>query len=365
MRADGTAVTFLVSPVDPRNIVVFDDDAMAEQIALAAPRAAAELAGVDVDAVAAAAAARSGGLGANSIQQRSEDVLSKLTAQQFALLATEVGMVAAPPYMVPALIALAAHACGRVARLARQNLALAIGYNAVPRARARFFDLAERGAIRAAEAALRDVLRPGRSRRFVSDDQAAPTIGMQIDCTLLAVIRESPKRLGGAPAAAWAAAAPRLDALLKELGESADSDDSDDLSDGDRHQLRWVVERGRKALALLVQWAPKARQAAEDAAWCHGGTRCSWSIEDGGDSIVEVVPPPMQRCCASCGRTPANGARLHRCRGCGAFTGVMYCDNACARGHWLWGGHRAVCEPVSAQLRELKKAADLVLGSMT
>ncbi|KIY95184.1 hypothetical protein MNEG_12778, partial [Monoraphidium neglectum] len=56
--------------------------------------------------------------------------------------------------------------------------------------------------------------------------------------------------------------------------------------------------------------------------------------------------PSPSGACAVCGKTPADGAQLRRCAGCGRTTGVMYCGDACCRHHWVRMAHRQQCEAV-------------------
>ena len=107
-------------------------------------------------------------------------------------------------------------------------------------------------------------------------------------------------------------------------------------------------------LPLVKKWRALARDSAirRQAACC----AAAW---DSGGSLPAML---KRRRCAACGRTPADGARLHRCRGCGPLTAVMYCGNACAREHWVRGGHRKVCEPASAQLDAARGGGGAVHG---
>ena len=99
---------------------------------------------------------------------------------------------------------------------------------------------------------------------------------------------------------------------------------------------------------------------------------------------IKVAAPFGERRCAACGAARAGGSsgsgagaaagggatsaggagattsaggvgkdtlRLTRCRGCGDITRVRYCGAACARDHWVRGGHRAQCEAAQEALR--------------
>ena len=82
---------------------------------------------------------------------------------------------------------------------------------------------------------------------------------------------------------------------------------------------------------------------------------------DGDEAGGSATTTSQWRCCAACGRTRAGGARLRRCRGCGALTGIMYCCDACAREHWVRRGHRGVCGQASRQLKALQEMAASLL----
>ena len=336
--------------------------AAAEHFALAAPRAAAERAGVDVAAVAAAARAAAAADEPQPSQSvRADTAANLLITLKNALvpdpnapLALEPELPGAPPYFLPALAALAAHSDGDgdLGRSALQLLSQIVSRAIVPRATLRFFDLGARGGLVGVEAALRDVVAQPTSKDGDSPLDGVGTamaVFLLIFATLGAVLHHSPKRLGGAAGAAWAAAAARLKAYAEAATESVKTLPPSIFDAKARAEADQSLDAALAALTLVAEWAPKARQAAATAAAASAAQSGAGGGGDNGSSTAET----RKRCCAACGRTRADGARLHRCRGCGAFTGVMYCGAACAREHWVRGGHRKVCEPAAAQLREL------------
>ena len=369
-------------------------EAAAAWFALPAPRAAAELAGFDVDAIAAAAADCGDSASTKpgpAERKQVAYVLLDLVANRQVLLAQQPDalLAAAPPCLVPALVALMAHDDPLFASRASSILLFIVNRELVPRAGRRFFELADRGALRGVEAELQraEARLRAASVATASEIGTATHPAALIAHTLALLLGVWPKRLGSGAAAAWAAAAPRLDALVAEVARGIDNVPRVFLDDATRAKMGKNVHDARVVLATLLEWQPKARQAAAHAArgdagsgssgggtsrssnsssdgsgssGCGGsdsgassaGSSGSGSSSDGGGN---GVVPLLRRCCAACGRAPADGARLHRCRGCGPLTGVMYCGKACAREHWVRHGHRSVCEPASAQLRELRE----------
>ena len=283
--------------------------------------------------------------------------------------------------IVPALVALCAHHDAEIARAAaRMGLAVALSR---AEAAARLFELGARGAIRGVAAELSWVeheLAAGGAagrRPRAAVEEAVAAAGIAASACEAALV-EQPKLLGAPAAEAWAAAAPlllpRLASVQRALEQAAaaggSGDDGNGSGSGTLSSWQWRDGRkfscadvvtmhasAAKALQLLAEWVPRARRIAQEArsSGAAGPGGCSSGGGGGGET--------PRRCCAVCGRSrAADGARLRRCRGCGAFTGVMYCGDACAREHWVRRGHRRVCEPASAQLAALKKQAAALGG---
>ena len=328
----------------------------AAHLAACAPRAAALEAGAPVGA--ARRSAEPPGLCAV--------LLTMLThmALNHTLFAPEAGDLAAQ--LVPTLVALLALPDADGARIAAALGAQVAA--AVPAAALQFFRLGGRGLLRGVEALLARVERAlgrrakGQRSLAGSPDAWSPAVLVATSCQAALAAK---RQLLAAPCAApWAAAAPRLlprlAAVLELLERRAAAPGGGGY--GGANTLN-EVRTATAALQLLAAWLPRARRMAEAAHQSSGAAGSGRSSSSGssggsgnGSGSISVVA--LRRCCAACGRNPADGARLHRCRGCGPFTGVMYCDNACAREHWVRRGHRTVCEPVAEQLILMQQQSD-------
>ena len=329
---------------------------VAVRLAACAPLAAALEAGVDIAAAAAAAAA------AGDNKALRDELLSLLyqilgslernTASGLDPRSREAGALA--DVVVPVLVALLAHPSAATARSAAAA-ALVAGIK-LPAAAAVLFRCGGRGVLRAAEALLSQAARKlegGTDSEQLGDGRAdARTAAAMVTVACQAAIMAEAQLLTTPVAEPWAAAAPRLAPRFRStqrlIHQAAAAGGDDNGADCRPMELPVAAE----ALELIAAWVPRARRVAAEAAQsgCAAGPAGfdGSSNGAGGDSDVAAAP---RRCCAACGCTPADGARLHRCRGCGAFTGVMYCGDACAREHWVRRGHRKVCEPASAQVR--------------
>ena len=344
----------------------------AARLAACAPRAAALAAGVD--AAAAGFVGSASGFG-KANQRLCENLISALLCliNHTTMFSRAAADLVAPT--APALVAALALPDARSA----WALAAAAAVR-TPEAGLRLFKLGGRGVLRSVDIQLLRLereLEGGAGAVPALEDARLSTWNAAVvdDAACKAVVSRKPRLLAAPEAEPWAAAAPRLGARLlavQRLLEPAaaaeaaaaaaeaaaageDGGNADD--DGDRRgsnssdatiKLVATVKTSKAGLDLLAAWVPRARRVAEAAA--------QRQDSDGGGT------PAQRRCCAACGRTRADGARLHRCRGCGPLTGVMYCSAACAREHWVRRGHRKVCEPASAQLKQLQQEADEVHG---
>ena len=340
--------------------------AIAEVAALSAPREAAERAGVDVGAVAAAAMDSTWRRAAPDVRAQLLKNLLQFLLHARRVLEGDAEAPPTPPYLAPALVALAACGDGDASVLALQNLGHIVMRSLVPRADVLFFDLAARGAAAGVGAALKAALErlcvdPGQNDWHPA--RVALTTCMLLSRALCGALGRSPKRAGGAAAAAWVAAAPRLRQHVQLLEERVRRLPDYARMPGPVDRLAAELGKVRETLELLTQWAAAAARSYGGAGSGGGsggggsggqndggGSGGGGGKSDGGSGGGAVAPLHL-RCCAACGRTRADGAQLYRCRGCGALTGVMYCGAACAREHWVRGGHRKVCEPASAQLQ--------------
>ena len=334
--------------------------AAGEVFALSVPSAAARLAGVDVDAVAAAAGRRPAlVIPAGVLHALLHAMTNVVRAAERGAPRQSALAAAMPPCYLPALVALAAHGDPELSAGAAKHLCqIAANAALVPRAFLCFFDCAAPGGhgLRGVEAALQKAtarLRTKALRNARTHAAAVTALILFVCVTLQMMLRKSPKRLGGAAAAAWVVAAPQLEAIAAQAVGSVKILPPSAIDSQERAQADSNLAILKAGLALLVKWAARAQQVAASAT--QGGADAMSSSSGQGGA------PVQQRCCAACGRARADGARLHRCRGCGALTGVMYCGDACARAHWVRGGHRKVCEPASAELKELRQ----VMGALS
>ena len=325
------------------------------RLAACAPRAAALEAGI------------SGGGGGGGGAPRSASLCSALLAvlSKFldgTLSRPERGSREAAEFArgVPVLVALIAHPEASIARAAAVGVSTAA--IKIPAAAAVLFRCGGRGVLRAAEALLarvgHEMVRGARGEALHLAMSEAWSVAALINAACEAVVSNKPQLLTTPHADPWAAAAPRLapgltaaDALLARAEPTAEG--GFPSWTGRMPQMDLRIAAG--ALKLVAAWVPRARRISETAQ-SGGAAGPAGGFGGGGhhsgDGSGEAAAP--RRCCAACGLTPADGARLHRCRGCGAFTGVMYCGNACAREHWVRRGHRKVCEPASAQVKAFK-----------
>ena len=340
------------------------------RLAACAPRAAALEAGVDVVAVRCYACGN--GLGTGLVG------FFTIVAHHGILFGHGGRELA--PLLVPTLAALLAHPESDVAlgtvRLLAVLCATQGRLGAVTHCSVQLFELGGRGVIRGIERQLASVARElsdsgaNGSRRQRATENAILASALAFYACDAAL--SGKRQLLTAPAAeAWVAAAPRLVAQIagaqrgvEQAGAAAAGAGGVDnwLRSGAGSMFgtgNWLRSGAGSMfgtdvakLRLVAAWVPKARRIAETA-------RSSGAAGPGGGGGGEA---PLERCCAACGRSrAADGARLRRCRGCGAFTGVMYCGDACAREHWVRRGHRRVCEPASAQLRSLKEEVEAVM----
>ena len=298
--------------------------------------------------------------------------------------------------LAPALVALLSHAdLGTAGKAACAATLLARLRAAATRPRVlgarRFFDLGGRGLLRGVRAQLawaRRELEAGRRGGEPHNGPAATALyaAALVNTPCLALLACEPKRLCAPSAGAWAAAAPtlvkemeRVARLLERHEAAAGAGGGRGSGSGGGGGGSWMhnFEEGDvipeeaepamelkvaiRALQLIEAWVPEARRATE-AARRSGAAGPGWgggTCDGGGGG----GPPPQQRRrCAACGRTRADGARLRRCRGCGALTGVMYCGAECAREHWVRRGHRRVCEPAARRLGNLRRDVGVIAG---
>ena len=333
----------------------------AARLAACAPRAAALEAGVD------AGAAR-GFAGRPGMCWPLLALLTRLSLSD-ALFSDEAARP--PAQLVPAIVAAFAL---RDADIAESAAALAAhAADSSPAAALQLFTRGDRGALRGVEAALalaeRDMKALAAGKRpWKKCCGAVWWTAALVTAACEAGLTMRPQLLASPGAAAWAAAAPwlaaRLAALLRAIEPAAAAVIAVGNPDADDDSGRCMVRKAGRlrqagsALQLLWAWVPKVQRAVE-AAQRSGpaGPSCG-----SGGASCGVGVAALPRCCAACGRTPADGARLHRCRGCGPLTGVMYCGNACAREHWVRRGHRKVCEPAGALLAQLEEEVEKVFG---
>ena len=336
-------------------------DLAAARLAACAPRAAAREAGVD-------AGAGRGFPGHAALCEPLIDVLISVARHSCLLAPGPLVPQLAPllRLLVPTLVALFVHPDAEAACVAARHAAAAAFSH--PLAASRLFRLGGRGVLPAVEARLSLAARElsgggalsGRAQAATDDAMTAAGITSEACRTVLTT---ELKLLTTPAAEAWATAAPRLLPRLASVQRSFEQAAA--AGGGDFSTWRWpdgrpfsfadiasVHASATRALRVLSAWVPRARRIAETA-------RSSGAAGPGGCSSGGGSGAALQRCCAACGRSrAADGARLRRCRGCGAFTGVMYCGDACAREHWVRRGHRRVCEPASAQLEALELEVD-------
>ena len=344
----------------------------AARLAASAPRAAAAEAGLRRELIAA-------GLPADS------DLCCHLLGAATNAIIGCNGLALDPHLqLLPACVALLSHPDAAVARAAAAPLLYSMGCPKRERMQAQqqLLALTERGLLRGIGAAL--LAAPTDPDCRIDGFYTQSMIAGAVACLLQFPLDAAPERLAGAAAAAWAAAAPRLIELLSgshfectwdhlssvaaanaaqgysPSAGSGGGGGSGGADGGAQHDSVyglctrigydvWSKEnyaalgdwpcKATAMLELMMRWVPRARRIVEAAQGTSSGS------------------PTQRLCrsCAACGRMRADGVRLRRCRGCGPLTGVMYCGAECAREHWVRRGHRGVCEPASAQLKQLRE----------